>query len=564
MFEEQVVKILETAGIKTNAEKLETPPQEEFGDLSFPCFELAKKQKRNPAEIANKIASKIKIPKGFAIERVEVEGAYVNFFFNSSKLSQKVLKEILNKKENYGRGNQKQKIMIEFSGPNTNKPLHVGHLRNDSIGMSVSNILEFSGNHVIRTNIINDRGVHICKSMLAYQKWGDGRTPEKENKKGDHFVGDFYVMFERELKEDPSLEEEIHKMLKKWEEGDKEVRKLWKKMNGWTIGGIKETYKLFGSRFDLWPLESEFYDKAKPVIEEGLRKGVIFKNEDGDVAAKLEPELPNKVVIRSDGTTVYITNDIALTKHRFEKYNIDKCIWVVATEQNLHFKQLFKIFELLGYKWAKNCYHLSYGLVNLPSGRMKTREGNVVDADDLIKEETELAKQEILNREKKISKKELESRALRIALAAIKYYLLKVEPIKDVLFDPNRAISFEGDTGPYIQYAYTRCASILRKAKKWKQTFSNKFIQPEEKKLIKMLSRFPSIVNQASAELKPNYICNYSYDLATAFNNFYEKYRVINAETSELKSFRLDLVKTTQIILGKCLELMGVYTVEKM
>lgn len=564
MFEIEVINFLEKFGVEATVDKLETPPQEELGDLSFPCFGLAKEQKRNPNDIANEIASKIKIPRDSVIEKVEVKGGYVNFFFSPFKLSQTVLREILNKKENYGKGNQKQKIMIEYSGPNTNKPLHVGHLRNDSIGMCVANVLEFSGNHVIRTNIVNDRGVHICKSMLAYQKWGNGKTPEKKNKKPDHFVGDFYVMFEKKLKEDPSLEEEIHKMLRKWEDGNKEVRELWKKMNDWALEGIKETYKLFGSKFELWPLESQFYDKAKPVIEEGLKKGIFFKNEQGDIVAKLEPELPNKVVLRADGTSIYITNDLALTVYRFKKYNIDRCIWVVATEQNLHFKQLFKIFELLGYNWVKGCYHLGYGLVNLPTGRMKTREGNVVDADDLIKEETELAKQEILKREKKINKKELEDRALKIALAAIKYYLLKVEPVKDVLFDPNKAILFEGDTGPYIQYAYTRCTSILRKAKKWKQTLSYKTMQPEEKKLVKLLSKFPTTVKQASTELRPNYLCNYSYDLATVFSNFYEKHRVVNAETTEVKNFRLTLVKATQIILGKCLELMGIYTVEKM
>lgn len=564
MFESEIVKILRNSGIKISEEKLETPPQEEFGDFSFPCFEFAKEQKKNPNEIASNLASKIKIPKGSIIERAEAKGAYVNFFYNYTKFARNVLSEILNKKESYGRENQKQKIMIEYSGPNTNKPLHIGHLRNDSIGMSISNILEFSGNKVIRTNIINDRGVHISKSMLAYKKWGNGKTPEKENKKPDHFVGDFYVMFEKKLKENPSLEEEVHDMLRKWEEGDKEVRMLWGKMNNWALGGIKETYKLFGSKFDLWSLESQFYNKAKPVLKEGIKKGVFFKNDEGDLVAKLEPELSNKVVLRSDGTSIYITNDIALTKHRFEKYKIDRCIWVVATEQNLHFKQLFQILDLLGYKWAKKCYHLGYGLVNLPSGRMKTREGNVVDADDLIREETELAKQEILKRQKKLSKKELEGRARKIALAAIKYYLLKVEPIKDILFDPDKAISFEGDTGPYLQYTYTRCASILRKVKNWKRNLSNKTMQPEEKKLIKILYKFPGTVKHASIEMKPNYICNYSYELATAFNNFYEKHRVINAETEESKNFRLNLVKATQTVLGKCLELMGMYAVEKM
>ncbi len=564
MFEDEVVKILETTGVKADKDILETPPQEEFGDASFPCFHLAKEQRRNPVEIATEIASKIKLPKSSSIEKLEAKGPYVNFFYNYSKLSENVLKEISKKKELYGKGKEKEKIMIEYSGPNTNKPLHVGHLRNDSLGMSISNLLEFSGNQVIRTNIINDRGVHICKSMLAYQKWGNSKTPEKEKMKSDHFVGNFYVMFDKKLKEDPTLEEEIHEMLRKWEAGDKKVRELWKKMNEWAIRGIKETYKIFGSRFDLWPLESEFYNKAKPVLDEGIKKNIFFKNEKGDLVAQLEPELPNKVVLRADGTSIYITNDIALTKHRFETYKINKCIWVVATEQNLHFKQLFKIFDLLGYGWAKNCYHLGYGLVNLPTGRMKTREGTVVDADDLIKEESELAKSEILKREKKISKKELEDRALKIALAAIKYYLLKVEPIKDVMFDPNKAISFEGDTGPYIQYAHTRCSNILTKVKKYESKFSVKNIQPQEKKLIKKLSMFPDIASQAAHELKPNYICNYAYELATTFSNFYETCSVLKAETKELKNFRLTLVNSTKIILGNCLKFIGVETLEKM
>lgn len=564
MFEEQAVKILQSAGIKTTVDKIETPPQEEFGDLSFPCFELAKKQRRSPIEIASGIASKIKIAKDSLIEKVEAKGAYVNFCFNS-KFFQLVLKTILSKKENYGKDNvKKEKIMIEYSSPNTNKPLHIGHLRNDSIGMAVSNVLEFLGNKVIRTAIINDRGVHICKSMLAYQKWGNGKTPQNTKTKPDHFVGDFYVMFEKKLKETPELEKEIHDMLQKWEDGDKKVRKLWKLMNSWVLSGMKETYNLFGSEFDFWTYESEVYDKAGDILDEGIKKNLFFKNEEGNLIAKLEPDLPNKVVLRADGTSIYITQDMSLARMRFEKYKIDKMIYVVASEQDLHFKQLFKILGLLGYNWYNDCYHLSYGLVNLPSGRMKTREGNVVDADDLIREETNLAKQEVLKRDNRISKKELEDRARKIALAAIKYYLLKVETMKDILFDPNTAISFEGDTGPYIQYAYTRCVNILKKVKTWEKTTVNKGMLPEEKKLVKTLSKFPYIVGQSSKDLKPNYICNYTFELSNIFNNFYEKHRVINAENRKLKNFRLSIVNATKIVLGNCLKLMGIDTIEKM
>ncbi len=564
MFENDALKLLQDTGIEIKVSDLEVPHQEEFGDLSFPCFNLAKKQKRNPVEIANELSSKIKLSKNSPIEKIEVKGPYVNFFYNYSKLSQKLLKEILLKGEKYGRSSSKEKIMIEYSSPNTNKPLHVGHLRNDSLGMSVSNILEFLGNKVIRTAIINDRGVHICKSMIAYQKWGGSKTPKNANIKPDHFVGDFYVMFEKKLKEDPALEDEIHVMLKKWEDNDKKIRVLWKKMNDWVLTGMKETYKTFGSEFDFWTYESEIYDKAKPIIDEGIKEGLFFNNERGDLAAKLEPDLPDKVVLRADGTSVYITQDMALAKFRFQKYKIDKMIYVVASEQNLHFNQLFKILELLGYDWYKKCHHLSYGLVNLRKGRRKTREGTVVDDDELIKEEANLAKGEIMKREKKINQKELDERALKIGLAAIKYYLLKIEPTKDVLFDPNKAISFEGDTGPYIQYAYTRCVNILKKAKTYQKNVSNLQLVTEEKNLVKTLSKFTNVVKQASIELKPNHICNYAYELATKFSNFYEKCPVIKADNKKLRNFRLSLTTATKIILGNCLGLMGIETLDKM
>lgn len=550
-FREQCVKL---AG--GYAHLLEQPPRGMDVDLALPCFALAKEKRKDPALIAKEIAEGIR-PAGL-IKKVEASGPYVNFYADWDKLGGEIVGQIIREDDNFGRvKKQKEKVMVEYSSPNTNKPLHVGHLRNDSIGMSISNILEFAGSSVIRTAIINDRGVHICKSMLAYKKWGRGKTPEKEGKKPDHFVGDFYVLFEKKLKENPGLEEEIRQMLKKWEEGDKPTRALWKKMNSWVLGGMKETYKLFGSKFDFWTLESGIYDKAKPLIGEGAKKGLFFKGERGDILAKLEPELPNKVVLRADGTSIYITQDMVLAKIRFEKHKIDRLIYVVASEQNLHFKQLFKILELLGYAWSKNCRHLSYGLVNLPTGRMKTREGTVVDADDLIEEEMELAKKEILSREK-VSRTELEKRSKEIALAAIKYYLIKIEPIKDILFDPGRAISFEGDTGPYLQYTYARAKSILRKAKRRGKGVG---IGKNEIDIIKKLSQFPYIVKKCAVELKPNYLATYLFELATLFNSFYHAEKVIG---SEKEAALLSLVGAVSIVLKNGLNLLGINTLERM
>lgn len=549
-FREECAGLLKKAG---NEAVLETPPKEIPADLAFPCFSLSKEFRKAPQEIAKEIAARLK--PGGLIKEIKAEGPYVNFYAGWSKLSKEIISEILKKKENYGKGNAREKVMVEYSSPNTNKPLHVGHLRNDSIGMSVANMLEFSGNEVIRTAIINDRGVHICKSMLAYKKWGGGKTPK--NMKSDHFVGDFYVLFEKKLKENPELEKEIQGMLMKWEQGDEETRKLWKKMNKWVLDGMKETYKAFGSKFDFWTYESEIYDKAKPLIEEGTKKGIFFMNEKGDLVAKLEPELPDKVILRADGTSIYITQDMALARMRFEKYGIGKILYVVATEQNLHFRQLFKIFGLLGYRWAKNCRHLGYGLVNLPSGRMKTREGTVVDADDLISELKELAKKEIRKREEKIPEKALEERSLSIALAAIKYFMLKVEPLKDILFDPSKAISFEGDTGPYLQYTHARASSILKKAKK-KPRIS---LKEEEFAIAKKLARFPEIASASASELKPNYVANYLFELAAMFNEYYHTHRVIGSDEEES---RLALVSAVKIVLGSGLKLLGITPLEKM
>ena len=538
-------------------------------DLALPCFSLAKELKKNPVEIAQKLAKQFekKIKPRYLIKEIKPVGPYVNFYLDENKFSELIIKKILKESKDYGKGlKKKEKIMIEYSGPNTNKPLHIGHLRNDSIGMAISNILEFSGYVVIRVNIINDRGAHICKSMFAYKTWGNGRTPEKENIKSDHFVGDFYVLSDKKLKENPELNEEIQEMLRKWEAGDKSTRALWKKMNKWALDGIKQTYEKFGSRFDDWHFESQFYDKAKPIIKEGKEKGLFDKNEKGDLIAKLEPELPNKTILRSDGTSIYITNDMAVAKYRFEHYKINKCLWVVATEQNLHFKQLFKIFELLGYKWAKNCFHLGYGLVNLPSGRMKTREGNVVDADDLIEESRRLASNEIEKRDEKIGLKDLKEKSLAIALASIKYNMLKTEPIKEITFNPEEEISFDGNTGPYLQYTYARANTLLKKSKKrpkLTEPQSGKAIFSEqlENNLIKKLSEFPEIIEKSAKELKPNILANYSYELATLFNEYYQNVRIIGSENEQAK---LALVNSVKIILENSLNLLGIKSLEKM
>ena len=527
---------------------LETPPKEIKSDLALPCFSLVKIFKKNPVEISFELEKKFCEKKFSLIKKIKSQGPYVNFYADWEKLGKFIIKNSMKKK--YSKGNYKEKIIVEYSSPNTNKPLHVGHLRNDSIGMAVSNILEFMGNKVLRTEIINDRGVHICKSMLAYKKWGKEKLPTK---KSDHFVGDFYVLFEK--RKTPELENEIKKLLIKWEKGDKKTISLWKKMNKWVLDGMKETYKTFGSYFDFVTFESKIYKKAKPILDEGRRRKIFTENEKGDLEAKLKPELPDKTVLRKNGTSVYVTQDLALAKIRFEKYKPDKIIYVVATEQNLHFKQLFSILSKLGYKM--NLHHLKYGLVNLPSGRMKTREGNVIDADELITELKNLASKEIQKRENP-DKKIIEERSLKIALASIKYFMLKIEPQKDILFDIKKAISFEGDSGPYLQYTYARCFSILKKSKKKP---SVKKFSEKEIELIKKISQFPELVKKSATELKPNYIANYLSELCAIFNTYYHENKIIDSKNEE---HGLSIVNSVKNVLGIGLKLLGITPLERM
>lgn len=556
--------IAEKLNIEENeiAKLIEVPPAEELGDYALACFTLAKKLKKKPVEIANELSKTLSLPKGFA--KMESKGAYLNFFIDPAFLAKQVIGEILSKRDRFGASNigKGKRVMIEYSQPNTNKPLHVGHLRNDSIGMAISNIFEFSGYNVIRANLMNDRGIHICKAMLAYKLFGKNETPETAGIKGDSFVGKYYVLFHEKAKEMPELNEMARELLQKWEAKDKETLALWKKMRDWVIAGFEQTYKRFGSRFDVIFFESDFYYKVKPIIEEGLAKGVFYKDEKGAIVAKLSP-LPDKVVLREDGTSIYISNDLVLTKHKIEHYNLDLNIFVVASEQELYFKQLFKIFELLGYKWHNINEHLSYGLVLLREGKLKSREGKVIDADELIDNVSKLAKKEILKRTK-LSKEELENRALAIALAAIKFSMLRVDPKKNILFEPEKSISFEGSTGPYVQYTYARARSILRKAgEKSLQADLSLLNSDLERAIVKRLFLFPNVIQNALNERKPNLICNYLIELSELFNSFYHKLPVLKAEP-ELRKARLMLVEATSIVIANALRLLNIPILEEM
>ena len=540
---------------------IEIPKSTELGDYAFPCFFLASKLKQDPKEIALEIREDLKNSKK-RFEDIQTQGAYINFFVNKKNLTENLIKEISEKKSEYGKNKLLKKIrtMIEFPSPNTNKPLHLGHLRNMAIGESVSRISEFNGEKIIRTNLNNDRGVHICKSMLAYKKYGKNKKPSKKIK-SDKFVGDFYVLFNKKVKKNKKLELEAHELLRKWEQGDQETVDLWKKMNVWAIKGFEQTYKKFGIKFDKEYFESEMFEKGKKIISKGVKEKIFKKsNLDESVTINLEKEkLGKKFLIRPDGTTIYITQDIYLAILKKQEFNLDKSIYVVANEQEYHFKVLFTILEKLGFK-SKNLIHLSYGLVNLPEGRMKSREGTIVDADDLIEKIQNLVKKELNSREK-LLKEELEKRSLVIALSSIKYFLLKVDIKKNMVFNPKESINFEGDTGPYLLYSYARASSILRKVKTKQKEFEIKELEKIEWELVKKISQFKNVVINSYKNLNPALIANYSYQLSQIFNEFYHACPVMN---SEKQTFRLKLVESFRQVLKNSLELLGIETLEKM
>ncbi len=564
MFEEQAVKILASAGVKSAVEKLETPPQEEFGDLSFPCFELAKEQRKNPMEIANDIKSKIKIPKGSLIEKVEVKGAYLNFFFNYAKFSELIMKDIEKKKKLFGRSkSRKERILIEFAHPNTHKLFHIGHLRNITTGESLSRIMEFNGYKVIRANYQGDVGLHIAKCMWGINKLGFKRPASLHEKIG--FLGKAYAHGSKSYEEDSKAKEEIIEINKGIYERNPKLMKLWEETRKWSLDYFDEIYKRVDTKFDRFYFESEVAEIGKKIAHDALSKGILEKSEGAIIFNGEKYELDKRVFINNIGFPTYEAKELGLAEKEFSEFgSIKRAIHVVGPEQASFFKVTFKVEELLNPKKFKDKQkHLAYGWVRLREGKMSSRLGNVIEGESLLDELKKIILENHLTKQAYSGKEKLRI-AEALAVSAAKYYFLRVDTPSEISFDINEATSIEGNTGPYIQYAYTRCASIISKAKKWKVNLSNSDLEPEERRLIKLLSMFPKIAEKSADDMKPNHISNLAFELATAFNNFYEKHRVLNAENSKLKNFRLSLVKHVQIVLWNCLDLLGIKAVEKM
>lgn len=489
-------------------------------------------------------------------------------------------------------------VMIEYSSPNTNKPLHLGHVRNNLLGWSLAQIMKANGNKVVKTNIVNDRGIHICKSMLAWQKWGNGETPESSGKKGDHLIGDYYVAFdkhyrtelaalkskymadegldeetaENKAKEESALMKEARAMLVKWEQGDKEVRTLWKKMNSWVYAGFDETYKALGVGFDKIYYESDTYLEGKAKVEDGLNRGLFFRKDDNSVWADLTKEgLDQKLLLRSDGTSVYMTQDIGTAEMRFKDFPIDKMIYVVGNEQNYHFQVLSILLDRLGFKWGKELVHFSYGMVELPNGKMKSREGTVVDADELIAEMIADARKtsDELGKFDDMSEQEKQDIARIVGLGALKYFILKVDARKNMLFNPEESIDFNGNTGPFIQYTYARIRSIMRKAeaegiKLPQQLSTNAPLNDKEIALIQKLNDYKAVVEQAGTDYSPSGIANYCYELTKDFNQFYHDYSILNANSEEEKTARLVLAANVAKTIKNAMQLLGIEVPERM
>ena len=478
--------------------------------------------------------------------------------------------------------------MVEYSSPNTNKPLHLGHVRNNLLGFSLSEILKACGNKVVKTNIVNDRGIHICKSMLAWQKWGDGATPESTGKKGDHLIGDFYVLFDKhyraELKEimerdsvdadeaakRSPLMAEAREMLRKWEAKDPEIRALWEKMNSWVYAGFDETYRRMGVDFDKIYYESNTYLEGKEKVLEGLEKGIMFRKEDGSVWADLsDAGLDQKLLLRADGTSVYMTQDIGTAKLRFADYPIDKMVYVVGNEQNYHFQVLSLLLDRLGFKWGKDLVHFSYGMVELPEGKMKSREGTVVDADDLMEEMVSSAKavSAELGKLDGLTDAEINEISEIVGLGALKYFLLKVDPRKNMLFNPKESIDFNGNTGPFIQYTYARIRSVLRKAAEEQlptAPYSGVIPNDKEIALIQTLADFPATVQEAGRSYSPAIIANYTYELVKQYNQFYHDYSILKESDVAVRSLRLALCTATSRIVSAAMSLLGIRVPERM
>jgi len=562
-------------------EKLDVgfPPNAEMGHFAVGCFPLAKQFRKSPAEIAANVVDHLR-PDDVIVE-FSAAGPYINLKIAGDVLFGDVCRHIISRDSAYGSSDMDRspRAMVEYLAPNTNKPLHLGHLRNGALGMAVANMYHATGHWVVKANLVNDRGVHICKSMLAWQRWGNGTTPQSEGIKGDHFVGRYYVRYASEAEKDENLENEIQQMLQKWEAGDPETIELWKMMNGWVYEGFAETYRRFGLLFDVFYYESNTYKLGKNIIQQGLENKAFSVDQNGNTVFLLPEEefgrdkngeLKRVTVLRADDTSLYISQDIGTAILKFTDHNLDYSIYVVGSEQEYHFKCLFAILHALGYEWARHCYHLSYGMVYLPEGKMKSREGKIVDADDLITAMINLAEVEIRRRDPgaRLSEAEVKNRAERIGVGAIKFYLLRVRPNQSINFDPEESISFDGFTGPYCQYAYARIYGILEKATSSRKTLREpaySFLgNAEEVQLLQKLIEFPQEVKNALEDLNPARIAVHIFNTAKAFNQFYNRHPVLKAENELFVEARLALIKATAVVLKNGLNLLGIEVLENM
>ncbi len=581
-------KLIYNYNIDSEKIQFQKTRKEFAGDITLVVFPLAKITGKNPEQTGHELGNYLKqnttivanynVIKGFL--NLEIDNTFwINFLHTYGKLPGFYKEKLPGKK-----------IMVEFSSPNTNKPLHLGHIRNNLLGNAVVNILKYAGNEVIKVNLVNDRGIHICKSMIAWKKFGNGETPESSGKKGDHLVGDYYVLFdktykkeveelikqglsEEEAKKNAPILKEAQEMLRKWEAGDSETIELWKMMNNWVYQGFDETYKRLGITFDRIYYESDTYMLGKTIVLEGLKKGILYQKEDGSIWADLtEFGLDHKVLLRSDGTSVYMTQDIGTAHQRFEEYHIDEHIYVVGNEQNYHFQALIAVLKKLGFPWADKIVHLSYGMVELPEGKMKSREGTVVDADDLMDDMINTAKamSEELGKLDGLNEQEKMNIIQTIGMGALKYFILKVDPKKNMIFDPKESIDFNGNTGPFVQYTHARIHSVLRKAKETGieiNQFDNtklNSIHDKEKELIQQLYQFPSIILEAVKELNPAVIANYCYELAKNYNQFYHEIPILKENDTNYKLFKLNLSATTARVLNEAMSLLGIDMPERM
>jgi arginyl-tRNA synthetase len=550
---------------------VQTPPKPELGDIAFPLFAYAKLLRMAPPKLASELKAQIEKIDNRPLGDLLIAGPYLNIRIDMNSLASELSTEIASRLDAYGTNDSMadQRVTIEFSCPNTNKPLHLGHMRNDSIGESVSAILKANGADVRKVNLINNRGVHICKSMLAYQKFGNGETPESTGIKGDHFVGKFYVKFATWAKEEPTAEEQAQQMLKKWEDGDQEVLSLWEMMNKWTLDGLAKSYETMGISFDAYYYESNTYRFGKDEILKGLEKGVFYQEEDGSVWVDLSPiNLDKKVLLRKDGTSLYMTQDVGTAIMRHNDWPFDSLVYVVASEQQYHFKVLFYVLDQLGYSWAKNLHHLSYGMVNLPEGKMKSREGTVVDADDLVSQLAELAAFEIHEKQREDLVGDVAKTASSIALGALNYYLLQVIPTKDMVFNPAESISFAGNTGPYLQYMGARICSMLRKfeTEGYEDVgFNSSLLNlSDERELVKQLALYPQVVAKAGEAFDPSVLCSYLYELSRLFSKWYHDNPILKAGDKGLVCARIELSRMVLQVLKNAFALIGIPFLESM